>query len=97
MLENGTARRTPATTLGWTTMRDAKQVLVDKIILDKTNPRIKNYLEMYEDISNEAQMLLALGAGAEEEGGNTAQASFNRLKHSIKASGGIIQPSSTVI
>lgn len=90
--ENGTARRTPATTLGWTTMRDAKQVEVDEIILDKSNPRIKNYLEMYEDISNEAQMLLALGAGAEDEGGNTAQASFNRLKHSIKASGGIIQP-----
>ena len=73
-------------------MRDAVQIPVDKIILDKTNPRIKHYLEMYDDISNEAQMLLALGAGAEEEGGDTAQASFNRLRHSIKASGGIIQP-----
>ena len=73
-------------------MRDAEQVPVDRIILDMTNPRIKHYLEMYENISNEAQMLLALGAGAEEEGGDTAQASFNRLKHSIKASGGIIQP-----
>ena len=73
-------------------MRDAEQIPVDEIILDKSNPRIKHYLEMYVDISNEAQMLLALGAGAEEEGGDTAQASFNRLKHSIKASGGIIQP-----
>ena len=73
-------------------MRNAVPIPVDKIILDKTNPRIKHYLEMYDDISNEAQMLIALGAGAEEEGGDTAQASFNRLRHSIKASRGIIQP-----
>ena len=73
-------------------MNNAQSIPVDQVILDKSNPRIKHYLEMYVDISNEAQMLLALGAGAEEEGGDTAQASFNRLKHSIKASGGIIQP-----
>ena len=36
-------------------------------------------------------MLLALGAGAEDEGGSTALGSYERLKHSIRASGGIIQ------
>ena len=73
-------------------MRNAQLIPVDDVILDPSNPRIKHYMEMYKIISNDAQMLLALGAGAEEEGGDTAQASFNRLKHSIKASDGIIQP-----
>ena len=73
-------------------MREAESIQVDQIILDETNPRIKHHLEMYTSISDEAQMLLALGAGAAEEGGDTAEASFNRLKHSIRASRGIIQP-----
>ena len=71
-------------------MNTSEQIPVDRVVLDKTNPRIKHFLEMY-DVQNEEQMLLALGAGAEEEGGDTALASFRRLKHSIKASGGIIQ------
>jgi len=40
---------------------------------------------------NEEHMLLALGAGAEDEGNTTALGSYARLKHSIRASGGIIQ------
>ncbi len=72
-------------------MNDAKSIPIDQVVLDTSNPRIKQFLEMY-DVPTEEQMLLALGAGADEEGGNDALASFRRLKHSIIASGGIIQP-----
>ena len=59
-------------------MNTSEQIPVQRVVLDKTNPRIKHFLEMY-DVQNEEQMLLALGAGAEEEGGDTALASFRRL------------------
>ena len=73
-------------------MNKAARIPVDAIELDISNPRIKHYLEMYaEPKLNEEQMLLALGAGAEEEGGTTALGSYDRLKRSIRASGGIIQ------
>ena len=71
-------------------MNQAARIPVDKIILDEANPRIKHYLEMY-TVLNEEHMLLALGAGAEEESGKTSLGSYERLKHSIRASGGIIQ------
>lgn len=71
-------------------MNKAARIPVDDIVLDKSNPRIKHYLEMF-TVENEAGMLLALGAGAEDEGDMTALASYERLKHSIRASGGIIQ------
>ena len=66
-------------------------VEIDKIVLDVGNPRIKHFLEMYSTL-NEAQMLMALGAGAEHEEGTDPQGSYERLKKSIQASGGIIQP-----
>lgn len=71
-------------------MNKAERIPVDSIILDNSNPRIKHYLEMY-TVLNEEHMLLALGAGADDEGGSTAMGSYERLKHSIRASGGIIQ------
>ena len=71
-------------------MKKAERIPVDEIVLDDSNPRIKHYLEMY-TVLNEEHMLLALGAGAEDEGGTTALGSYERLKHSIRASGGIIQ------
>ena len=71
-------------------MNNAERIPVDEIVLDDSNPRIKHYLEMY-TVLNEEHMLLALGAGAEDEGGTTALGSYERLKHSIRASGGIIQ------
>lgn len=71
-------------------MNTATRIPVDNIDLDESNPRIKHYLEMYTMLDDE-HMLLALGAGAEDEGGATALDSFGRLKHSIRASGGIIQ------
>lgn len=71
-------------------MDKAEPVPIDDIILDDSNPRIKHYLEMY-TVLNDEHMLLALGAGAEDEGGSTALGSYQRLKHSIRASGGVIQ------
>ena len=71
-------------------MNKAERIPVDDIVLDSSNPRIKHYLDMY-TVLNEEHMLLALGAGAEDEGSTTAQGSYERLKHSIRASGGIIQ------
>lgn len=71
-------------------MNRAQRIPVDDIVLDDSNPRIKHFLEMY-TVLNEEHMLLALGAGAEDEGGTTALGSYDRLKHSIRASGGIIQ------
>ncbi len=71
-------------------MNRATRIPVAEIVFDNSNPRIKHYLEMY-TVLNEEHMLLALGAGAEDEGGTTALGSYARLKHSIRASGGIIQ------
>ena len=71
-------------------MNKAEPKPVDAIVLDKSNPRIKHYMEMY-TVLNDEHMLLALGAGAENEGGSTAEGSYQRLKHSIRASEGIIQ------
>ena len=72
-------------------MGSAVDIEIDKIILDKGNPRIKHFLEMYTEL-NEEQMIMALGAGTEHEGGTAPQGSYERLKKSIQASGGIIQP-----
>ena len=71
-------------------MNKAERIPVDQVVLDESNPRIKTYLEMYTVLS-EDRMLLALGAGAEDEDGSTALDSYKRLKNSIRASGGIIQ------
>lgn len=72
-------------------MSSPTSVEIDKVVLDLENPRIKHFLEMYSTL-NEAQMLMALGAGAEHEGSIDPQGSYERLKKSIQASGGIIQP-----
>ena len=72
-------------------MSGAIEIDVDKIILDKNNPRIKYFVEMYPELNQEG-MLLALGAGAEHEGNTDPKGSYERLKNSIRASDGIIQP-----
>lgn len=71
-------------------MNKAARIPVDDIVLDDANPRIKHFLEMY-TVLNDDSMLLALGAGAEEEGDSTSMGSYARLKNSIRASRGIIQ------
>src|SRR5438046_2716695 len=64
---------------------------IDKIELDKGNPRIAKFLEMYPGEPTAEQLFIALGAGGDEsetESGPT----FNKLKQSIITNCGIIQP-----
>jgi len=68
-----------------------QQIPIDEIILDKSNPRIKLWLEIYEGEPTPEQIHQALGAGADDkeiQGGTT----FSKLKNSILTNGGIIQP-----
>ena len=71
-------------------MAEHKNLPIDEVKLDSTNPRIQNVLEMYEELS-ENEIGLALGAGGGEnsdEGGTT----YSSLKAAIKSNGTLIQP-----
>jgi hypothetical protein len=61
---------------------------VADIELDRSNPRIRRFMEMYPDPTPE-QVYLALGAGGDGSGEGS---SFDQLKNSIFSSGGIVQP-----
>ena len=65
---------------------------VDDIELDRSNPRIRKFLEMYGDDPTPDQIFLALGAGDDEEGDRHDGPTFQKLKQSIVTNGGIIQP-----
>lgn len=65
-------------------------VPVNEIYLDRDNPRIRKFLEMYGEDPTPEQFYLALGAAGDEEGDNSA--TFEKLKNSIQTNGGIIQP-----
>jgi hypothetical protein len=68
-----------------------QMVAVADIELDKFNPRIRKFLEMYGGDPTPEQFYLALGAGGDEEGGATST-TFEKLKNSIIMNGGVIQP-----
>jgi hypothetical protein len=61
---------------------------IDEVELDKTNPRIRRFLEMYEGEPSYEAIALALdvtsGSGDEQEAGTTAE----KLRNSILANGG---------
>src|SRR4029077_15093821 len=65
-------------------------VPVADIELDRTNPRIRKFLEMYPEAPTAEQMYLALNAAGDEEGESST--SFQKLKNSIQTNGGIIHP-----
>jgi len=65
---------------------DYMELDIDKVKLDVDNPRIKMYLENYENISADG-IALALNTSASD-----GQSSFSSLKESIKVNGGIINP-----
>ena len=67
-------------------------VPVDQIELDRSNPRIRKFLEMYVSDPTPEQIFLALGAGNDAETGDQDGPTFQKLKQSIITSGGIIQP-----
>ena len=60
---------------------------IHEIQLDKENPRIKQYLEFYTQITSE---MLALALSDSSNG--DASTTYRSLKESIKVSGGIIHP-----
>lgn len=68
-----------------------KLVPIDDIILDKGNPRIALWLEMYEGEPTPDQIHLALGEGVDDKEAQ-AGTKFSTLKNSIQTNGGIIQP-----
>lgn len=62
------------------------------IELDRSNPRIRKFLEMYGADPTPEQIFLALGAGNEDDVGGSSSTTFEKLKQSILTNGGIIQP-----
>lgn len=69
-----------------------QSVVVDDIELDRSNPRIRKFLEMYGQEPTPDQIFLALGAGNDDEAGSSTSTTFEKLKQSIITNGGIIQP-----
>lgn len=67
-----------------------QMVPVADIHLDRNNPRIRKFLEMYPEDPSADQFYLALGAAGDEEGESST--TFEKLKSSIQTNGGIIQP-----
>ena len=69
-----------------------KSVLVADIELDRSNPRIRKFLEMYGDTPTPEQIFLALGAGNDDDSSTSNSTTYEKLKQSIISNGGIIQP-----
>src|SRR6266404_4634231 len=67
-----------------------QHVPVVDIELDRTNPRIRKFLEMYPEAPTTEQIYLALGAAGDDEGESST--SFEKLRNSILTNGGIIHP-----
>ena len=67
-----------------------RSVPVESIELDRDNPRIKQWLEMYPNPTTE-QIFQALGAGS-DDGAESSSTTFEKLKQSILTNGGVIQP-----
>lgn len=61
---------------------------IDQVELDRENPRIKQYLEIYGDTITSEQISLALSY----TGNGESSTSYQTLKESIKVSKGIIHP-----
>lgn len=66
-------------------------VPVESIELDVDNPRIRQYLEMYDGSPTPEQIFQALGAGS-DDGTDTSSTTFEKLRQSIITNGGVIQP-----
>jgi hypothetical protein len=75
---------------GERSMVEHKNLPIDKVQLDSTNPRIQNVLEMYEELSeNEIGLALGVGGGENSDEGGTT---YSSLKAAIKCNGTLIQP-----
>lgn len=67
-------------------------VPINEIHLDRDNPRIRKFLEMYGEEPTPEQFYLALGAAGDDSENDNSSATFEKLKNSIQTNGGIIQP-----
>ena len=66
-----------------------KDLKINEVELDMSNPRIAKYIEMYDKDSLTSEALaLALGSGVEDSG----QTNYNSLFNSIRTNKGIIHP-----
>jgi len=65
-------------------------VSVKDVQFDLTNPRIRKFLEMYDEKPTPEQVYFALGAAGDDE--SESSTSFEKLKNSILTNGGIIEP-----
>lgn len=63
---------------------------VESLILDRKNPRVARFTEIYEGEITDEQMGLALGAANDDEGSGST--TFHSLRSSIKTHGGLIHP-----
>ena len=63
---------------------------VDQVVLDRSNPRVARYIEMYGEQVTDEQMGLALGAANYEQGENTT--TFQSLRAAIRTHQGLIHP-----
>ncbi|MCY4152860.1 MAG: hypothetical protein OXE94_11590 [Aestuariivita sp.] len=70
----------------------SEKVPVEQIELDRLNPRIRKFLEMYDGDPTPQQIFLALGAGNDEESEAPTGPTFQKLKQSIITHRGIIHP-----
>ena len=68
-----------------------RRMPVTDLRLDKNNPRIAQWLEMYKGEITAEQMSLALGAAGGEDN-RTTGTTFRSLRESIRTNGGIIHP-----
>ena len=69
-----------------------QSIAIHDIELDRSNPRIRKFLEMYGAHPTPEQIFLALGAGNDDDVEGSTSTTFEKLKQSILTNGGIIQP-----
>ena len=69
---------------------ELKYVDVESITLDRDNPRIRKWVEMYDDVTEDRLRFALLAESSDESQGNTT--TVDKLKNSIKTNGSIVQP-----
>lgn len=69
---------------------EVKMFPIKDVVLDKSNPRITKFIEIYGDKVTATQIALALGVGDSDI--DSSGTSFQSLRASIRTNGGVIHP-----